>query len=90
MTLAYVLLAALAGGVLSVAAAGLPSLTVLARWAPRVVSVCVGDEGRSSASPVSRRTAHGRFGSGAAATGRRGTRALRSTRRFERQATSAR
>ncbi len=42
MTLAYILLATLAGGVLSVAAAALLSLTVLARWAPRMVSFSVG------------------------------------------------
>ena len=42
MTLAYILLATLAGGVLSVAAAALLSLTVLARWAPRLVSFSVG------------------------------------------------
>lgn len=42
MTLAYILLGTLAGGVLSVAAAALLSLTVLARWAPRVVSCSVG------------------------------------------------
>lgn len=42
MTLAYILLATLAGGVLSVAAAALVSLTVLARWAPRLVSFSVG------------------------------------------------
>lgn len=42
MTLGYILLATLAGGVLSVAAAALLSLTVLARWAPRLVSFSVG------------------------------------------------
>lgn len=42
MTLAYIFLATLAGGVLSVAAAALLSLTVLARWAPRLVSFSVG------------------------------------------------
>ena len=42
MTLAYILLATLAGGVLSVAAAALLSLTVLACWAPRLVSFSVG------------------------------------------------
>lgn len=42
MTLAYILLATLAGGVLSVAAAALLSLTVLVRWAPRLVSFSVG------------------------------------------------
>ncbi len=42
MTLAYIFLATLAGGVMSVAAAALLSLTVLARWAPRLVSFSVG------------------------------------------------
>ena len=42
MTLAYILLATMAGSVLSVAAAALLSLTVLARWAPRLVSFSVG------------------------------------------------
>lgn len=42
MTLTYIVLATLAGGVLSVAAASLLSLTVLARWAPRLVSFSVG------------------------------------------------
>lgn len=42
MTLAYIFLATLVGGVLSVAAAALLSLTVLARWAPRLVSFSVG------------------------------------------------
>jgi zinc and cadmium transporter len=42
MTLTYILLATLAGGVLSVLAAALLSLTVLARWAPRLVSFSVG------------------------------------------------
>lgn len=42
MTLAYIFLATLAGGVLSVAAAALLSLTVLARWAPRLVSFSMG------------------------------------------------
>lgn len=42
MTLAYILLATLAGGVLSVTAAALLSLTVLTRWAPRLVSFSVG------------------------------------------------
>ncbi len=41
-TLVYILFATLAGGVLSVLAAGLLSLTVLARWAPRLVSFAVG------------------------------------------------
>ncbi len=42
MTLAWIVLATLAGGVLSVLAAGLLSLTVLSRWAPRLVSFSVG------------------------------------------------
>lgn len=42
MTLTYIVLATLAGGVLSVAAAALFSLTLLARWAPRLVSFSVG------------------------------------------------
>jgi len=42
MTLLQILVATLAGGVLSVLAAALVSLTVLARWAPRVVSYAVG------------------------------------------------
>lgn len=41
-TLVYILFTTLAGGVLSVLAAGLLSLTVLARWAPRLVSFAVG------------------------------------------------
>ncbi len=42
MTLTWIFLATLAGGILSVLAAGLLSLTVLARWAPRLVSFSVG------------------------------------------------
>lgn len=42
MTLAYIFFATLAGGVLSVAAAASLSLTLLARWAPRLVSFSVG------------------------------------------------
>lgn len=42
MTLAWIVLATLAGGVLSVLAAGLLSLTLLSRWAPRLVSFSVG------------------------------------------------
>ncbi len=42
MILTYIFLATLAGGVLSVIAATLLSLTVLARWAPRLVSFSVG------------------------------------------------
>lgn len=42
MTLAYILLATLAGGVLSVLAAALLSLTALRRWAPRLLGFSVG------------------------------------------------
>lgn len=42
MTLAHILLATLAGGVLSVLAAALLSLTALRRWAPRLVGFSVG------------------------------------------------
>ena len=42
MTLTYIVLANLAGGVLSVLAAAALSLTVLRRWAPRRVGFSVG------------------------------------------------
>lgn len=42
MTLTYILLATLAGGILSVLAAAALSLTVLRRWAPRLVGFSVG------------------------------------------------
>jgi zinc and cadmium transporter len=42
MTLVQILAATFAGGVLSVFAAGALSLTVLSRWAPRLVSYAVG------------------------------------------------
>jgi zinc and cadmium transporter len=42
MTLLWIILATLAGGVLSVLAAASLSLTVLGRWAPRLVSFSVG------------------------------------------------
>ncbi len=42
MTLTYILLATLAGGVLSVLLAALLSLTVLRRWAPRLVGFSTG------------------------------------------------
>lgn len=42
MTLTYILLATLAGGALSVLAAAVLSLTLLRRWAPRLVGFSVG------------------------------------------------